>query len=576
MKWENGMKREFIVFLLVFQITLLLVPMEAIAMSTGAISSPSQATIESTQISESVDSGSSQADTSKAISDSSVRAARRVEEFDQIMWERINCRRPLLDAPWMPFENRYGSPSAEVALPTNHTEADRPISITGDYIPMDNAESSILWNAEEIQMDTLIEGDDVDCDDTGFYPYTITNSYATPEMSPAKDAHWFIKKSYSVLAFEFINPSLSEVHLYIDVERDQDIYSRYLTFYLDGSLTHQYVIGSGGFHGAVVFYNVFEGPHKVEVAVNYCGWKEHQWKVTYIWPFVPVLYASPMPIYQFCEYFPHGSYPTLEWQVQAGLDTHIHIDTDVMAGSTFSIKLYINDQLRAILSAGGEYDLVMGTYADDELLNMKLKILSSSNTYYGTKIDYLSVSHRVVMLEIDYMVDQNQDPLVSIPDINSMASYVRSYYIMHGYARCDYVVDDSIPWDEETTLFEEHRDTYYAYCNHQFDATYEWVFILNSAGKGVRGYHYQHDSGSWGWGIGLCTYYLTTLDKLKTTLLHEFGHHAGIIVLDSNNKEVYCGNVYCCMASGHYKDSPNPWYCILHWSVRDYPFTPQD
>ncbi|TFG13079.1 hypothetical protein EU537_07125 [Candidatus Thorarchaeota archaeon] len=79
------MKREFIVFLLVFQITLLLVPMESITMSTGAISSPSQATVESSQIPESVDSGSSQADTSEAISDSSVRAARRVEEFNQIM-----------------------------------------------------------------------------------------------------------------------------------------------------------------------------------------------------------------------------------------------------------------------------------------------------------------------------------------------------------------------------------------------------------------------------------------------------------------------------------------------------------
>jgi len=352
MKWENRMKREFLVFLLVFQITLLLVPMESIAMSTAAISSPIQATVKSSQTPESVVSGSWQADTSKAMSDSSVRAARRVEEFNQVMWEGIDCRRSLMDAPWMQFENQHDSPSAEVVSPTNQTDVERPISITGDYIPMDNAESSVLLNTEENQTDTRTESDGVDCDDTGFYPYAITNSYAAPEMSPARDAHWFIKKSYSVLAFEFINPSLSEVHLYIDVERDQDIYSRYLTFYLDGSLTHQYVIGSGGFHGAVVFYNVFEGPHKVEVAVNYCGWKEHQWKVTYIWPFVPVLYANPMPIYQFCEYFPHGSYPTLQWQVQAGLDTHIHIDTDVMSGSTFSIKLYINDQLRAILSAG--------------------------------------------------------------------------------------------------------------------------------------------------------------------------------------------------------------------------------
>ncbi|MGV9103633.1 MAG: hypothetical protein ACOC3C_05925 [Candidatus Thorarchaeota archaeon] len=482
-------RAKILALLLMFQIVVLLIPTEQIGIYIPTITEERPHEMMNQESFTHADEHSALQDSSNAMKISAERAGKRVEDFNQIQWNSIDCRRPSGHTLWEigSSHNEFHSPVGWSSQ-DNQTDPEEPITVVGEYVPMTIAEDSILA-AYEHDDNHGQEHDGVFCDDTGFYPYTITNSYAAPEMSPAKDAHWFIKKSYSVLAFELVNPSWADIHLYLDVERDQDIYSRYLSFYLDGSLTHQYVIGSGGFHGAVVFSYASPGHHKVEIAINYCGWKDHQWKITYIQPFNPVLFANPVPIYDFWEYFPHGSYPTLEWKVQAGFDTYIHFDTDVMSGSSYDIKLYINDQYRATIDAGGAHALILGAYADDEPMNVKMKIMSASNTYYGTKIDYMTVSHRVVTLEIDYMVDQNQNSLVPIDDIFSMASYVRSYYIMHGYARCDYLVDDEIPWDEGTTWPSEFQQTFETYCDHK-TGDYEWVFVAN---RGTGDY-----SNAWG------------------------------------------------------------------------------
>ncbi len=570
------MRRKLIVALLVIQFVLISVPRISIIPDGNAAAVPNLSESQNLSFENACDYSQYLDNTENDVS--TERAVARVAEFDAIEWERIDCSSSSGILPSNEAEQQATiQPSSEPILSTNGTEVISPITIEGDYIPLTNAKSSVLSTS-----DTCNNGGDsyegVYCDDTSFYPWDMVIDHPAPELSPAKDAHWFIKQSYSVLAFQFDNPNWDAVGFYLDINRDQDIYSRYLTIYLNGAQTHQYVIGSGGFHGIVDFSMLLPGLYKAEIAINYCGWKDHQWKMTYIQPFVQVEMTSPRPIYDFWEYFPHGSYPALEWKVQAGSNTYIHLDTVVMSGPWYYIELYINGQLLYYLSPGS-HEISLGDYTTDSAITVKLRIEASSNTYYGTKINYMAVSHRVVTLEIDYMVDQNQNPVVPIADISSMASYVRSYYILHGYARPEYLVDDQIPWDETTTWSQEFIQTYNSYCNHKYNNAYEWVFVANRGAGNYSdawGFHVPHDWPNWGYGIAIFTYYCNTLDRLKTVFMHEFGHHAGILDTWPDGSERYCGDIFCCMATADFSVSPNPWYCIFHWSLRDYPYTPQD
>ncbi|MGV9169936.1 MAG: hypothetical protein ACOC38_08380 [Promethearchaeia archaeon] len=283
-------RAKILALLLMFQIVVLLIPTEQIGIYIPTITEERPHEMMNQESFTHADEHSALQDSSNAMKISAERAGKRVEDFNQIQWNSIDCRRPSGHTLWEigSSHNEFHSPVGWSSQ-DNQTDPEEPITVVGEYVPMTIAEDSILA-AYEHDDNHGQEHDGVFCDDTGFYPYTITNSYAAPEMSPAKDAHWFIKKSYSVLAFELVNPSWADIHLYLDVERDQDIYSRYLSFYLDGSLTHQYVIGSGGFHGAVVFSYASPGHHKVEIAINYCGWKDHQWK-NHLYP---TLQSSPV------------------------------------------------------------------------------------------------------------------------------------------------------------------------------------------------------------------------------------------------------------------------------------------
>ncbi|MDF1537371.1 MAG: hypothetical protein P1Q69_00490, partial [Candidatus Thorarchaeota archaeon] len=155
------------------------------------------------------------------------------------------------------------------------------------------------------------------------------------------------------------------------------------------------------------------------------------------------------------------------------------------------------------------------------------------------------------------------------------------YYILHGYARCDYYLDDTIPFDNAITIaeFETLHETYY---NHEGSSLYEWLLIANKEDISYPywyiGFHYVDTSG-YDWGIVLYDYSLAYnanqqtgtdfLNWAKCGFLHEFGHHAGILDTDSGG-EKYCSNYACCMASESDDNAIDaPWYCSFHWSLRN-------
>lgn len=516
----------------------------------------------------------SKPDMQERVEFASNKAQAQVMDFMSRDWTIIDCSSPHANDLSINNQPAKISDSQPISKETNISDVNEPIVQFEKYPSIDINQPEL--SASGASSSNIMSSEDILASNPSYYPYTETYSFPAPIMSPTKDGNWFPKQSYSVLAFEYNNPLLCCVNFWIDIQRDQDVYSRYLTIYQDGGLILQVVIGSGGYHGAVDLGWSLQGNHKIEVQINYCGWKDHQWKLTYAQPFIAHWTGEKEPIYDFWEYFPSGYYPTLEWQVQAGFDSYIHLETNVISGSAHYIYIYINGVYRALVRSGGASALILQSYPDDSVVTVKLKLSTSAEEYYGTKIKYFTISHNVVTLEIDWMGLSDGTPLVPFADLFTMTEYVRSYYILHGYARLDCIVDNWILKDAHTTPddYKYYRSINYA---HAGNSKFEWVLIAEYGGgyySETYGWHWKDATADW--GIAIFASQCGTLNYMRMVLLHEFGHHAGIIEYDNVGEEKYCSNFGCCMS---YATGSNavaaPWYCIKHWSLREYPFTPQ-
>ncbi len=427
-----------------------------------------------------------------------------------------------------------------------------------------------------------------------------TNQFPALPMSPAKSGHWFRKMSYSVLAFEWDYPSyLIHAYVCLDIERDQDIYSRFLTVYYDSNLIYQVVIGSQGFHSSIPIMWIPAGPHKIEVQINYCGWKENQWKMTYIWPWITIPNWPDEPIPDFWEYFPGGHTsdinPLLDYEVKAGKSTYLDIFVENEGGSsTRTIEIWYKTSgssswyLWTSIYSGTPYRLYKGYITTD--FYIRLKLLENPASYYGKKLTYNCVNYREVRLEVDYMTDSSGNPWMSISDMNDMLEYVKTYYLLHGYQRPDYYIDDAIPPEESYSPLTvlEWEDLHFDYYSHQGSSIYQWLLIGNRfySSPYTAGAYYEEDGYEWGCAIFHYALVLTSndppfglgygdyIDVARCAFLHEFGHFAGIIEyywdwLEWKWLELYCTNTECCMSRPSDGSMiPSPWYCAHHWSLR--------
>ncbi len=551
------MKRKFFVLLLVAEMLLLLGQVYPV----------------SSEASENRGLLLSETDLAERVEYASSKAQSQVFDFMNRDWNEIQCLpQPPRNAP---STSQAETPRESPSIPpnTNITQVENSVILFDKY--QSRHSSQPMDPSLTVSLPCVSDSEGILASNPSYYPYEETYSFPAPIMSPTKDGNWFPKQSYSVLAFEYNNPGFCYAEFWIDVARDQDIYARYLTVYHDGSIILHVVVGSGGYHGAVALGWVGGGNHKLEVQINYCGWKDHQWKLTYAQPFIAHFSGEREPFYDFWEYFPSGSNPTLEWKVQAGFDSYIHLQTQVVSGSQHSISIYINGALRASVESGHSDVLILQPFSADEPVVVKLILSTGSEEYYGTKIKYFTISHNVVTLEIDWMGLSNGSPLLSFDQLFTMAEYVRSYYILHGYARCDWIVGDCILHNTylSPAEFEYYRGIYY---NHAGNDMYEWVLIAEYGDGGYSdadGWHYETDID---YGIAIFASHCGTLNYRRMVLLHEFGHHAGIVELTNSGGEQYCSNPGCCMAySSDSNAVPAPWYCIRNWSMRNYPYTPQ-
>jgi hypothetical protein len=419
----------------------------------------------------------------------------------------------------------------------------------------------------------------------GEYPYSINKYYPTPVTSPAKSGHWFRKMSYSVLAFEWTDPAGGSIIIRVDLDRDCDTYSRTLTFWLDGSVVRQVAVGSSGFHESIIIASVSPGAHKFEIAVNYCGFVDHGWKLTYVWPFIYYgLQKPPEPIMDFWEYFPGGhpedNSPTLDFEVRGGAYTKLYLKTENIGTSTpATIEIYQKSSSSSVWSyktsvnTGESTEVYLGYFVENSVRNLRLKLLAYPASYYDKRISIMAVSYRTVTLEIDCMRDSAGNRLASNFELETMAQYLQAYYILRSYARPDYYIDtDTIAFDDSMTESEylAAKDTHY---DHAGMDEYEWVFVgWKCWAWGAAGFYWGSN------GIGIWVGWLiwgTKTDALKNILLHEFGHHAGIIERDLFGNEIVCSNYLCVMANYNPANTvDSPWYCIFHWSLRDYPYKP--
>ena len=407
---------------------------------------------------------------------------------------------------------------------------------------------------------------------------------ATP-LTPAKEGHWFPKLSYSRLYFDFIADSWWGVSykIHLEIERDQDSYSRYLRIKLDGTTFHEVIIGSSGFHGdiwtPVIWYG---GEHKITLEIYYGGYKEKGWKLKFFW----VYNSDGIPLDVTGEYTHQSYHCNLLYQVKLGDNSILHIKTEDADDSGFRYCYVYIDGVRKLRGyAPGEYEVDIGDYSDDSIHEMRVDIWSSSQTECGKKITILLVHHSGGFVDVDYM--ENNEPS------ESELAYIESYYITHGYHRIDLQKDDPIPHSEWFLMgeladdpggFWEYYDTY---SNHKNDPQWEWMIWV---------YKVKDENGPVDWvGVhvgggepdGCCGivihdyllflgaynhYFESWSAARKSCSMHEIGHHYHIIDVDAQGHEVYCSNPQCCMAlASMVWAMEEPWYCAHHWSQRFFP-----
>lgn len=426
---------------------------------------------------------------------------------------------------------------------------------------------------------------------TIYYPMSPTHLYPQPVMSPAKSGHWFPQTSYSILAFKFTYPNyITTLDIWINIVRDQDEYPRYFTVYFDGQVVYRTTISSG-FSGYVSVWWVAAGEHRIELEIYNCGWKEHQWKLLYIQPFVSRWPYPPEPIQDFWEYFPHGAYPILDYEVLGGPVSQLYLCVQNEVGSATLIEIYTKLSpldawtYRTTVLTGASYSIGFGDYNLAQSVYVRLKLMDSATPYYGKKLTYNAFNYRACMLEIDYMWESppaQNTPIMALSDIAATADYVKWYYRLHGYGRYDYYIDEGVPYDSPTS-FDDLVTYWIQYSDHKGDSNYLWVLIADRSLEipNALGLYFQLSTGDSGIAIfdGLITSAAGESTGqifrrwTKVTLLHECGHRAGIIVTDAQGTELYCVNRSCCMSDASNSNAIDaPWYCVYHWSLRKSPF----
>ena len=389
--------------------------------------------------------------------------------------------------------------------------------------------------------------------------------------APNMNGHYWLKKSYSTLAFdtEIDEPIFGSIYLWIWLVRVQDTYSRYLTIEFDNNQVSQFVIGSTGFKGSIYIPSnkIASGVnrHLVEISINYCGWKDQGWRLEYCWVGIgsgsagnqqtPILDSS-QPYYPetFTELVPRSGLTdtSVEYKVICGTSTKLNIETNnVNDPYTRVVNIYIDNVYKGAASSPGAYELSLGNYAvGTQQCVLKLVFRNMPDIDNAKRISQLAV-HRVgFSLEIDVMEGVPQSTIY-----NQLLA-MNAWLILHGYHRVSIYFSGELLEDPSTNRYD-HIWYWTWFFENKIYSFWEYVIVVQTLDPLVAGWHYV---AVFDYGIAI-----SNLHSGSTTIWHEYGHHIGIYDLNGT-EEVYCTNSKCVMSTNNNAF----YYCWYHWHQRAY------
>lgn len=406
----------------------------------------------------------------------------------------------------------------------------------------------------------------------------IRDDFPALTPAPSMEGRWWSKRSYSTLSFDIQidTPIEDELYIWAWIIRDQDSYSRYLTFWFDNNLVQQYIIGSAGFKSSVhvpsSMINTGLTRHRVELSINYCGYVDRAWKLLYGWvgegagangyQQTPPLDNNGNP-YSMSEMTPRTgqTHCVMEFDVLAGEYTLLNIQTENIADSTSrTIKVYFENSggtydYKGMLTSPGSYQVYLGEHTDNVHRKLKLEFRYMPDIDYAKRITQLCVTHIGSKFEIDYMPNTQVNILVS------QIGQMNAYYKTHSYHYVTYTTSDDLPYDIATTL-SEHETYWNTYFDYKNQAKWEYVIYVPNLlhdGKYYSGWHHAPPIRIYDYGIAVANSY----NYMPHVIWHEYGHH--IYISCDLLGENYCSNPGCVMTQGV---STYGRYCFYHFWQR--------
>ncbi len=412
-------------------------------------------------------------------------------------------------------------------------------------------------------IDSIYLGVDTD-PDTAFEAYPLT---------PAMDGHWFPRESYSRLYFQVNQPYIdTSFYLRIKIEADQDTYDRTLTVTVEGVVHYTGVItNENGFDARVPVWGY--GTRKVELKINWGAHVEKGWKLVHFYP----ERANGEPLEIVGEYFPVANIARLTYLARLGTDSRINLkleaDQDTYSRTT---RVYVDGQLKHSDTGDDAWEWSLGNYPEDSVHEVVVELQFGGYAQWGKRLSINRVHHFKGGVEVDYM--SGHAPSQEDLDV------LEAYYILLGYDRAEFHLDDEIPYLYEFDLSTDGiwpSSTYWTYSNayrdHIGDSKWEWLVCANYLiSNGIRESYW---GGHWG-GYGIFIHDQLMIDNglypisacRRTIILHEYGHHINIIDWKPNGEEQYCANFQCAMASAQFFNILYyPFYCAHHWSEHRWP-----
>ncbi len=396
--------------------------------------------------------------------------------------------------------------------------------------------------------------------------------------APVMEGRWWPKKSYSTLSFdiEIDTPITDNLYIWAWIVRDQDSYSRFLTFWFDNNFVQQSVITSLGFKTSVyVPASKIDNSltrHRVEISINYCGYVDQGWKLLYGWvgngtgpngdQQTPPMDSNGFP-YPMNELTPRTgqTHCVMEFDVLAGEYTLLNIQTENVADTTRrSVYVYFENSggtysFKGWISCPGSYQVYLGEHTDNVHRKLKLVFRYMPDIDYAKRIKQLCVTHVGWNLEVDYMLN------TPITTLASQITSMNAYYKTHSYHYVTYTTSQDLPVDSETTL-SEHYSYYLDYFDHIGQAKWEYVIYVESLDPDYAGYLYAlHIYGIriYNYGIAINADHC----HMNYVIWHEYGHHIYISV-PFWGPEDYCDTPECIMSTS----AGEGWYCFYHFLQR--------